>query len=237
MMRKIVILIISVGFLGCTTANEPAKTYTASEVTKENVLSFASVDVNVHPDLDYQISGHLKKDKSWDDPTKREFSIFTHPGMSKIVLIETHSRRLPNSFQASQDRLFKHKAVIQKGSKRLAGQTWEVYTRTFYEFPENVISAIKQKGIRMESYSCGMEMGVARELDRFSRIFISYIEGLRECQTLPQNGGYLNDAQIRLLQDFVSRFDETITISGRSEGMIPYRRQLTKISFKLRPRY
>ena len=179
---------------------------------------FASINVNVHPDLDHHISGPIKKAKRWDDPTKRAFSIFTHPGLNRIVLIETHSRRLPDSFQATQDRLFKHKVVIQKGSKRIAGQTWEIYTRTLYEFPENIISAIKQKGIRMESYSCGLEMGVARELDRFSRIFIHYIEGLKDCQTLPQNGSHLDNAQIRLLQDFVSRFDENITITDRLEG-------------------
>ena len=214
-MRKLVILIISAVFLGCAPTNKPVKTYTSLKVSEENVLSFASVDVIVHPELDQQISGHIKKDKKWDDPTKREFHIFTHPGTSKIVLIETHSRRLPNSFQASQDRLFKHKAVIQKGSKHMAGQTWEVYTRALSEFPENVVSAIKQKGIRMGSYSCGLELGVARELDRFSRIFISYIEGLKECQTLPRNGSHLNNAQIRFLQDFVSRFDENITITNR----------------------
>ena len=98
----------------------------------------------------------------------------------------------------------------------MAGQIWEVYTRS--EFPENIVSATKQKGIQIEPFSCGLEIGVARELDRFSRIFISYIEGLKECRKLPQNGGHLNDAQIRLLQDFVSRFDENITITDRSEG-------------------
>ena len=217
-MRKFIIFIITAVFFGCTTTTEPVKTYTASKVSKENVLSFASVDVFVHPDLYHHISGRIKKEKAWDDPTRRDFSIFTHPGMNRIVLIETHSRRLPDSFQAAQDRLFKHKVVLQKGSKRMAGQTWEVFTRSFYEFPENIIGPIKQEGIRMESYSCGLEMGVARELDRFSRIFISYIEGLKECQTLPPNASHLNNAQIRLLQDFVSRFDENITISDRSEG-------------------
>lgn len=214
-MRKLVILIISAVLLACTTTDKPAKTYTSSKVTKENVLSFASVDVNVHPDLDHQISGHIKKNKKWDDPTKREFNIFTHPGVNRFVLIETHSRRLPNSFQATQDRLFKDMEVIQKGSKHMAGQNWEVYTRALLEFPENIIGAIKQEGIRMESYSCGLELGLARELDRFNRIFISYIEGLEKCQTLPQNGSHLNNAQIRFLQDFVSRFEENITITNR----------------------
>jgi hypothetical protein len=217
-MRKFVIILISTVFFGCTTTDKPLKKFTSSQVIEDNVLSFASVEVNVHPELNYNISGHIEKDKRWSDPTNREFNIFTHPGVNKIVVIETHSRRLPNSFQSSHSILIQHKAVIQKGSKPIDGNTWEVYTRALSDFPEYILSAIKQKGIRIEPYSCGLEMGVARELNRFSRIYVSYIEGVEKCRILPQNGNHLNGSQIRLMQNFVSRFEDNITITDRSDG-------------------
>lgn len=216
-MRKLVTILIWVLFLGCAVKEEPLKTFTSRQVTEENVYSYGPVEVKVNPKLDYyNISGNIEKNKRWDDPTVREFNIFTRTGINKIVLIETHTRRLPNSFQPARERLTENMEVIQKGSKPIAGKTWEVYTRALPEFPEDILSAVKQKGINIEGYSCGLEIGVAREIDRFSRIYVSYIEGAKDCQTLPQNGGFLDDAQIRLLQGFANRFDENIKISDQS---------------------
>lgn len=217
-MRKLAILLIIVLILGCM-VKESVKTFTPDKVTEDNVVIYGSVEVQVNPNLDYlNISGNTEKNKRWDDPTKRKFNLFTRSGINKIVLIETHTRRLPNSFKPAQDSLTKNMAVIQRGSRPIAGKTWEVYTRALPEFPDSILSAVKQNGISIAPYRCGMEIGVARELDRFSRIYVRYFEGSKECQMLPQNGSILNDAQLRLLQGFVSRFDENITISDQSGG-------------------
>jgi hypothetical protein len=220
-MRKIEAILIAVIILGCVMKEEPVKTYTARQITEDNVFSYGSVDVKVNPNLDYlNISGSIKKDEKGvsNDPTKREFHIFTRPGLNKIVLIETHTRSHQNAFQQAQDDLTKNMAVIQKGRKPIAGKTWEVYLRALPEFPEQILSAVRQKGISIEQYRCGLEIGVAKVIDRFSRIYISYLKGVKECKTLPQNGSILSDEQIRLIRKFANQFDENITISDQSGG-------------------
>lgn len=218
-MRKIEAVLIVVIILGCTVKEEPLKTFTALQITEDNVFSYSSVQVKVNPNLDYlNISGNIKKNKKWNDPTKRKFHIFTRPGINKIVLLEMHTRNRPHTFQGSIEDLTKNMAVIQKGSKPIAGRTWEIFTRALPEFPEYILSAISQKGISIEQYGCGLEIGVATTLDRFSRIYISYIKGIEECQSLPQNGSILSHEQLSLIQEFVNQFDEDITISDHSGG-------------------
>lgn len=153
-----------------------------------------------------------------NDPTKREFHIFTHPGINKIVLIETHTRGHSNAFQVPQDELTKNMAVIQKGRKPIDGRTWEVYIRALPEFPAQIFGAVRQKGISIEQYRCGLEIGVGRLIDRYHRIYIRYIQGVNECQALPQNGSVLSDEQIRFIREFANQFDENITISDQSGG-------------------
>jgi hypothetical protein len=219
-MRKITAILIAAVLIGCI-SQEPVKTFTARQVTQDNVFSYGPVEVRVNPDLDYlNISGSVKKDKMgvFNDPTKREFHLFTHPGTNKIVLIETQTRDHSNAFRVPQDELMKNMAVIQKGRKPIDGKSWEVYTRALPEFPENIISAVRQKGISIEQYRCGLEIGAAKLIDRFHRIYIKYIKGLNECQTLPQNGGTLSDEQLRLIREFANQFDEDITISDQSGG-------------------
>ena len=215
-MRKIQALLIAVIIAGCVTKEEPVKMFTAQRVTADNVFSYGSVEVKVNPNLDYlNISGSIKKDKKGvsNDPTKREFHIFTRPGINEIVLIETHTRSHPNPFKLPQDEVTKNIAVIQKGRKPFDGKTWEVYIRSLPEFPETILSAVRQKGIRIEQFRCGMEIAVAKMLDRFSRIYIRYLKGVEECKTLPQNGSTLSDEQIRFIREFANQFDENITIS------------------------
>ena len=218
-MRNITAILMVVIILGCTTTEEPLKISTARQVTEDNIFSYRSVHVKVNLNLNYlDISGNIKKNKKWDDPTKREFHIFTRPGINKIVSIEIHTRNRPHTFQGSQEDLTKNMAVIQKGSKPIGGRTWQVYTRALPEFPEYVKSAISQKGISIEQYLCGLEIGVAGVIDRFSRIYISYIKGIEACQTLPLNGSTLSNKQLRMIRDFSSQFDENITISVQSDG-------------------
>ncbi len=214
-MRKIEAILLTVIILGCTAKEDHLKTFTARQVTEDNDFSYGSVQVKINPKINYlNISGTIKKKKNWADPTKREFHIFTSPGINKIVLIEIYTRDRPHAFQASEgSKLMENMAVIQGGSKLVAGKTWELYTRALPEFPEYILSAISQRGISTEPYRCGLEIGVARELDRFTRIYISYIKGIEDCQSLPQNGSNLSNDQLKLMQDFADQFDENITIS------------------------
>ncbi len=220
-MHKIEAILMAVVILGCATTEEPVKTFTAVQVTKDNIFSYGSVAVKVNPNLDYlNISGTIKKEETGvsNDPTIRDFYIFTRPGTDKIILIETNSRNQQNPFQLPQDELMLDMPVIQKGQKPIAGRLWEIYIRALPEFPEQISSAVRQKGIRIEPYRCGLEIGAGKVLDRFHRIYIKYIKGVDDCQTLPQNGGVLSDAQLRSIRELASQFDENITILDQAGG-------------------
>ena len=220
-MRKIEAILMALIILGCMMKAEPVKTFTAYQVSEDNIFSYGAIAVKVNPNLDYlSISGTIKKAETGvsDDPTKREFHIFTRPGINKIVLIETHTRSISNPFRLPQDEMTKNMAVIQKGTKPIDGRAWEVYIRALPEFPAQIISAAGQKGIRMEPYRCGLEIGAAKVIDRFHRIYVRYIKGVSECKTLPQNGSILSDEQLRSIREFANQFDENITISDQSGG-------------------
>jgi len=195
------------------------KTFTARQLTEENVFSYGSVSVKVNPDLRYMnISGNIKIEimgKVDSTPTRREFHIFTRPGINNIVFIETHTRHNPHTFDPLQD-LTKNMAVIQKGRKPIDGKTWNVYIRSHSPFPEQILSAAEQKGVRIDKYQCGLEIGVARLTNPYNRIYISYFKGINDCDTLPQNGSVLSDEQIRMIRQFSQQFDENITISDQS---------------------
>lgn len=214
--------IVALILMGCVFfGEERVKTFTARQVTEDNVFSYGSVYVKINPDLKYMnISGSIKIEIMGElsTPTKKEFHIFTRPGLNKIVLIETHTRSHPHTFQQPHDDLTKKMATIQKGKKPIDGKTWEVYIRALPEFPEQILSAVRQKGINIEQYRCGLEIGVGRMINRFNRIYISYIKGVKECKTLPQNGSILSDEQIRLIREFANQFDENVTISDQSGG-------------------
>ena len=121
------------------------------------------------------------------------------------------------TFQGIYD-LTKKMAVIQKGTKPIDGRTWEVYVRALDEFPAYILNAVRQKGIRIEPYRCGLEIGLARVIDRFSRIYISYIEGSNNCSELPQNDSLLNDKQLQMIRRFADQYDKNVTISDQSDG-------------------
>ena len=218
---KIKVILLLVIIVGCTTKEEPVKTFTARQVVEGNVFSYGSIKVRVNSDLDYlNVSGSVKKDKFGvlNDPTIREFHIFTRPGKNMTVLIETHTRRYPDTFQKSHHELTKKISAISRGRKPIDGQIWEVYVRALPEFPEQIISAVRQKGIRIEPYRCGLEIGAARAVDRYRRIYISFIRGVNECQTLPRNDSILSDEQARSVRELSNQFDEHITISDQSGG-------------------
>jgi len=206
-------------FLGCTFWGETReKTLSARQVTEENFFSYGSVSVQVNPDLQYvNISGDIKIEimGKVSTPTKREFHIFTSPGIDNIVFIETHTRSSPHTFDQLQD-LTKNMVTIQKGSKPIDGKTWEVYIRSHPQFPEQILSAARQKNIRTKQYRCGLEIGVARVINRYNRIYISYFMGVDDCPGLPQNGSVLSASQIRMIREFANQFDENITISDQS---------------------
>ena len=46
--------------------------------------------------------------------------------------------------------------------------------------------------------------------------YVSYMEGFNECQALPQNGGILNDRQVKMVRELVGRFDKNIKIVDQS---------------------
>ena len=204
---------------GCALfGEERVKTFSARQVTEENVFSYGSVFVKVNPDLKLMnISGDIRIEVMGElsTPTQKEFHIFTRPELNKIVMIETHTRNHPHTFEQRRD-LTKRMAVIQKGRKPIDGKTWEVYVRALPEFPEQILSAVRQEGIRIEQYQCGLEIGVAKVIDRFKRIYVSYIRGEKDCAMLPQNQSVLSKQQIRLIREFASEFDENITISDQS---------------------
>ena len=108
-------------------------------------------------------------------------------------------------------------AVIQKGTKSIDGKRWELYVRAFPEFPEQILNAVWEKGIRIESFHCGLEIGVARTINPHNRIYISYIRGEKNCKMLPPNGGVLNDRQIQQIREFAALFDANISISDQTE--------------------
>lgn len=220
-MRTLLYILIFVSIAGCLEKEKPVKTFTTRHVNADNVYSISSVKVKIKPDFNYfNISGNVTKELKGvsDGITKREFHIFTRPGQNKIVLIETHTRSNPHTFRLPQDDLTKKMAVIQKGKKTIDGKTWEIYIRALPEFPKQILSAARQKGISIEQYRCGLEIGVAKAIDRFNRIYIRYIKGVKECKTLPQNGSILGDEQIRIIRVFANQFDENITIYDQSGG-------------------
>ena len=211
--------IVMLILMGCVFWGETReKTLTARQVTEENVFSYGSVSVKLNPDLKYMnISGNIKIEimGKVSTPTKREFHLFSHSGIDNIVFIETHTRYNPNTFDHSRD-LTKKMVTIQKGKKTIDGKTWNVYVRSHPQFPEQILSVARQKGVRMKKYSCGLEIGVARVINRYNRIYISYIKGVNDCEALPQNGSVLSDKQIRMIREFANQFDENITISDQS---------------------
>ena len=205
--------------MGCTFWGEKReKTFAAREVTEENEFIYGSVWVKINPELkSLEISGdvEVKIMDRLSQPTQREFHIFTRPGMNKMVVIEIHTRNHPHTFDEFKE-LTKKMAVIQKGTKLIDGQSWEVYIRALPEFPEQILSALRQKKIRIREYRCGLEIGAAKQIDRQSRIYISYIKGIEECAKLPQNGGVLNKSQIQTIREFTKQFDANITITHPS---------------------
>ena len=211
--------IVSLIFLGCVFWGETReKTLTARQVTEENVFSFGSVFVKLNPDLKYMnISGDIKIEimGKISAPTKREFHIFSHPGLDNIVFIETHTRSHPHTFDQSRE-LTKKMVTIQKGKKPIDGKSWDVYVRSHPQFPEQILSAAGQKGVRMKQYRCGLEIGVARTINGQNRIYISYLKGVDDCQELPQNRSVLSGNQIKMIREFSEQFDENIMISDQS---------------------
>jgi hypothetical protein len=204
---------------GCQLFGEDrVKTFTARQVTEENVLSYGSVYVKVKPDLEYSnVSGDIVVEVMGrkDGPSKKEFHIFARSGSNRIVFIETHSRNHPNTFIENRD-LTKYMEAIQKGTKFIDGKTWAVYVRALPEFPAQILSAVRQKGIEIESFQCGLEIGVARTINLQNRIYINYIRGEKECAQLPTNDGALNNRQMQLVREFAAEFDANISISDQS---------------------
>ena len=212
--------IIALIVMGCSLYGEDrVKTFTARHVTEENVFSYGSVFVKVNPELKYSnISGNIKVEimGKVSTPTKKEFHIFARPGENNVVLIETHTRSHPHIFEMPQD-LTKNMETIQKGSKSIDGKAWEVYIRAHPQFPEQILSAAKQKGIHIEPYRCGLEIGVGRVINRHNRMYVSYIKGLNDCKELPRNGGVLSGSQLKMVRGFANQFEENITISDQSD--------------------
>jgi hypothetical protein len=220
-MRKMGFILVAAVIAGCLMNTEPVKIFTASGVVKDNSFTFAAVAVHVNPDLDYfNISGTVKKEVLGvsNDLTQREFYLFARPGSDKMVLIETQTRGQSHPFRLPQDDVFINMPVIQSGSKPIDGKPWAIYVRALPEFPEQIISAAEQKGIHIKRFACGLEIGVGKVVDRYHRIYIKYIMGRTDCQTLPQNGGVLSEAQLRTIREFSGQFDENITISDQSGG-------------------
>ncbi len=218
-MRTLASILMVAVIAGCLGPEQRVKTFSARRVTEDNIFSYGSVTVKVNPDLQYTtISGStdLKIDGVPDTVTKREFHIFTRSDSNKIVLIETHTRSLPQTFQLPHDDLTQKMAAIQKGKKSIDGKRWEVYIRALPEFPGQILSAVRQKGISIEPYRCGLEIGAGRIINRFNRIYVSYIMGVNECRELPQNGSVLSEPQLRMVREFAAQFDENITISDKS---------------------
>jgi hypothetical protein len=213
----LIIPVVLMTFVGCVFWGETReKTLTARQVTEENVFSYGSVAVKVNPDLRYMnISGNIKIEimGKASTPTKREFHIFTRPGIDNIVFIETHTRSNPHTFNQPQN-ITKKMETIQKGQKPIDGRTWEAYIRSHPRFPEQIVSAAKQKGVLIDNYRCGLEIGVARVTNPYNRIYISYLKGINDCTALPQNGGVLSDNQVKMIREFSRQFDENIAISN-----------------------
>lgn len=210
-----VLLILS----GCKFFGEDrVKTFSARQVTAENVFAFGAVFVKVNPDLQYSnVSGNVNVEimGKLQEPTRKAFHLFVRPGLNQMVLIETHTRSNPHTFEQNRSPT-KNMAAISKGTKPIDGKTWEVFIRALPEFPEQIMSAVRQQGIRIESYRCGLEIGVARLIDRYNRIYVSYIRGQKDCETLPQNDGVLNDRQVKSIREFSAQFDANISISDQS---------------------
>ena len=211
--------IVMLILMGCVFWGEKReKTYTARQVTEDNVFSFSSVSVKLNPGLKYKnITGDIKLEimGKVSAPTKREFHIFTRPGIDNIVFIETHTRNHPHTFDQLQD-LTKKMDTIQKGRKPIDGKPWYVYVKSHPEFPEQILSAVKQEGIQIKQYHCGLEIGVARVINPNHRIYISYFRGVDDCQGLPENDGLLSDSQLKMIREFSQQFDANITISDQS---------------------
>ena len=210
---------IMLTFISCVFwGEEREKTFTARQISDENVFSYGSVYVKVNPELGYtNISGNIKVEIMGElsKPTKREFHIFARPGIDKLVLIETHTRTQPHTFDPHRD-ITKKMSTIQKGKKPVDGRTWDVYVRSHPQFPEQILDAVRQKGILMKRYRCGLEIGAARVINRYNRIYVSYIKGFEECREVPQNNSVLSNDQIRLIREFANEFEENITISDQS---------------------
>jgi hypothetical protein len=204
---------------GCTFwGEERSKTFNALDVTEENTVSFGSVIVTVNPDQKYMnLSGNIDVQIQGQSggPTKRKFHVFARPGLANMVLIETHRRNMFNPFQQPQD-LTKDMKTIQKGRKPIDGKTWDVYIRALPDFPEQILNAAEQKGVRIKQYECGLEIGVRRLINSQHRIYVSYIKGLDDCQGLPLNDSLLSDKQRRMIREFTNQFEANVAILDKS---------------------
>ena len=219
MMTGLRLFIAGLLVAGCTFwGEEREKTLVARHVSRENTFYYGSVNVQVNPELNYEnISGDIKIEimGKLSTRTKREFHIFARPGLNKLVFIETHTRYNPDTFDQRQD-LTKNMTTIQKGKKPIDGKTWYIFVRAHPQYPEQILSAVKQQGINLKSYDCGLEIGVGRVINLYNRIYVSYIKGFDECRDLPQNGSILSDRQIKMIREFAGQFDENIKISDQS---------------------
>jgi len=211
----IAVLIIT----GCAFFGEQREeTFNAQDVTEENELYYGSIHLKVNPALKYMnVSGriNIKIRGHSSDLTKREFHLFTRPGLANMVLIETNTRNIFNPFQQPQD-LMKDMQTIQQGKKPFDGKMWDVYVRALPEFPVQILDAARQKSIQVKRYPCGLEIGARRLINSQLRIYVSYIKGFDDCRELPQNDGILSDRQLKMIREFSRQFDENITISDQS---------------------
>lgn len=210
--------IVMLTLMGCVFWGETReKTLTAHQVTEKNVFSYGAVSVKVNPDLKYvNISGKIKIEimGKVSTPTKRKFHIFTGSDSDKLVFIETHTRNHPHTFDQSQN-LTKKMDAIQKGRKPIGDKIWDVYVRSHPQFPEQILSVVRQEGIRIKPYRCGLEVGVARVINPNNRIYISYLRGVvDDCRELPQNGSVLSDSQIQMIRQLTHEFEENVSISN-----------------------
>ena len=205
--------------IGCTTKGELLETGSYCQVTKDNVLTYGPAVVKViNPSFEYfKASERLKllAEGISDANVKKEYHMFAIENFDKGVVILTQTIRNPHTFWRHDFDLYKNTKAIDKGKIEIDKKTYYYGIRYIDRFPKPMLVALKEKGINVEKFRCGLEKGVCRALNRFKMMCVYYVEGLYDCHGLSNNSDLINNQKRQIVQEFAGRFNKNITITHK----------------------
>ncbi len=215
-MKRILWILPLLVLIGCTIKIEPLETGSDGQVTNDNVFTYGPAVIKVNPDFEYfKTSERLKllAEGISDTNTKKEYHMFAGENFDKGVYILTQTIRNTLTFWRHDFDMYKNVKAIDKGKIEINNKVYYYGTRYFNRFPKPMLVAIKEKGINVEKFQCGLEKGACRVLNRFKLMCVFYVEGLYDCDALSNNTDLISDQQRQVAREFADRFNKNITIT------------------------